>query len=84
MTKSQITSRLITAINKIPSGTPLQDWIDKASNLHEDISSALEGIYCGREGKIHEPLHGEFEGTWLDMGWYTVLDTPKVEYAYFS
>ena len=62
----------------------LQNWIDEASNICPEIAASLEGIYCGHEGKIHEPLHGEYEGLYLAMGWYTVYREPKVEYAYVS
>jgi hypothetical protein len=61
----------------------LQDWLDEAARL-PGLEDALEGIFCGREGKIHEPLTGEYEGLYISMGWYTVSSNPKVEYAYVS
>jgi hypothetical protein len=84
MTRTQQKAKLNKVLSDIPSSAPLQEWIDAVSKLHEDFSKALEGIYCGREGKIHEELHGDFERFWLDMGWYTVADTPRVEFAYIS
>jgi hypothetical protein len=60
--------------------TSLQDWLDEASQISPEFSKALEGIYCGREGRIHEEL---CDGIYITMGWYTV-NTPKVEYAYVS
>lgn len=55
----------------------LQGWLDEASKIFGD---AVEGIYCGREGRIHVEVGS---GLYLTMGWYTV-NTPKVEYAYVS
>jgi len=78
-------------LNKMIDGIPanifrgsLQDWITYVANIHPDFAVALEGIYCGREGRVHEKLGGKFEGLWLDFGWYTVSDTPRVEYTYVS
>ena len=59
----------------------LQDWLDEASKLSLEFANALEGVYCGREGSIHVEL---CNGIFLTMGWYTVSNTPKVEYCYVS
>ena len=81
-TKRQMVNHLNTLLNKIPNNTPLEQWLKQASEIDPRLNEALEGIYCGREGRIHEQL-GE-SNIWLTMGWNTVLNTPKVEYAYFS
>ena len=83
-TKKQMINALSKLLCKIPSNTPLQEWLDKASELHPSLQKALEGIYCGREGKIHEQLPDFGYDVWITMGWNTVSTTPRVEYAYLS
>lgn len=75
---------LNSEISNLGSNLPLQEWLDKASKINPSVANALEGIYCGREGRIHEEVVGLDRPIWLTMGWYTVDSTPKVEYAYFS
>jgi len=74
-------------LNKVlpNTGTTLQQWLDNA-NAREipGLSTAIEGIFCGREGSIKEELSGDYAGLYLTMGWYTVYEDPKVEYAYIS
>lgn len=82
MTLQQKRNNLNNALGKIQSQT-LGDWLKEASCICPELSEALEGIYCGREGRIHEKLSGDYDGVYLTMGWYTIL-TPKVEYAYIS
>lgn len=62
----------------------LNDWLKEASDICPELESALEGIYCGEEGRIRESLGGQYEGLWITMGWYTVYKDPKVEYAYIN
>ena len=82
MTLQQKRNNLNKALSKI-NNTILNDWLKEASDICPEISEALEGIYCGREGKIHEELGGQFKGIYLTMGWYTIHH-PRVEYAYIS
>ena len=66
-------------------GPTLSKFLELATGLHPEIDRALEGMYCGREGRIAEPC---FDNTrTLAMGWYTVLDNAKcarVEYVYIG
>lgn len=74
---------LNNALAKIKN-TTLSDWLKEASSISNEISNALEGIYCGREGRIHVQLPGEFNKLYITMGWYSISNHPKVEYAYVS
>ena len=65
------------------SGSILQHFLDQASTW-PGFAEACDGIFCGSEGKIHEPLSGDYQGLYLTFGWYTVSDKPKIEYAYVS
>lgn len=82
MTKEQRRKKANNLLAKVPMG-PLQEWINAAANI-EGFESALEGIYCGRDGSINVKLSHPFEGLYLTMGWHTVSTTPRVEYAYVS
>lgn len=82
MTKGQARKKAGKLITQVKQG-PLQEWLHAAANI-EGFGAALEGFYCGREGSINVELSGEFVGLYLTMGWHTVSDTPKVEYAYVS
>jgi hypothetical protein len=62
----------------------LSDWLDAAASISKEMVEAVEGIYCGREGRIHVQLTGDYNKCWITMGWHTVANTPKVEYAYVS
>jgi len=83
MSRTQKKNQLNAKLLKV-NAKQLQEWINETSQIKPELNLALEGIYCGKEGKIHEPLTGECEGLYITMGWYTVTDTPKVEYAYIS
>lgn len=83
MTRQQKRNNLNKALSKV-KGIVLQDWLDEAGNICTELKEALSGIYCGRDGKIHEELTGEFTGLFITMGWHTVSDYPKVEFAYVS
>ena len=69
-------------LRKIPNNSSLQEWLDKTSKIAPDLATALEGIYCGHEGRIHQEIGGEYKGIYIVMGWHTVAETPRVEYAY--
>jgi hypothetical protein len=80
MTKRTQLNQWNKALSKIEDKR-LQPWLAEASKISPEFSTALEGIYCGREGKIKEEL---CDGIYIVMGWYTISDNPKVEYAYVS
>lgn len=85
--KEQTKKSLLNSLNRDLSklGTlPLQEWLDSASKLRPEIAEALDGIYCGHEGSIKEAVKIDAHTVYLVMGWYTVTNNPKVEYAYFS
>jgi hypothetical protein len=83
MTPSQQRKKLNNALAKIKSKV-LQDWIDEASDICPELEIALQGIYCGREGRIHEQLPSPYSSCYITMGWHTVANDPKVEFAYIS
>lgn len=78
-TLSQIRKNLNNQLNKIEVKN-LNDWLKEASKIPE-LTTALEGIYCGKEGRIHSKL--EDYNIYITMGWYTV-DQTIVEYCYVS
>lgn len=79
MSKRSLLNNLNNQIAKL-DGLPLSQWLDAASK----IIPMEDGIYCGREGRVKEQIQITDYEIWLTMGWYTVSDTPKVEYAYLS
>jgi hypothetical protein len=82
MTLKQKRNHLNNALSKISSSI-LDDWIREASKICPELSEALEGIYCGHEGRIHEELGGFYKGLFITMGWYKI-NTAKVEFSYVS
>ncbi len=68
----------------VTDGRPdLGTFLARLRGLHPDIDVAIDGIYCGREGIIREPI-----GSWgrtLNFNWYS-NDVRKnvVEWAYIS
>jgi hypothetical protein len=80
MSRSQTRKHFQKQLHGVKS-TELQEWLEKVSNISPEFSAAVEGIYCGREGRIHEEL---CDGVYITMGWHTDSTNPKVEYAYVS
>ena len=80
MTLAQERKRLNNLLNKIEA-KDLQTWLKEAQEIPELIQ-ALEGIYCGREGRIHEQL--SCGRLYITMGWYRIEGPARVEYAYIS
>jgi len=80
----------VTKLNKglanLSTGkTGLQDFVTLASRLDPGISKALEGIYCGPSGSVHEQIPDT--RYWIAFGWYadpSSKNPPRVEYAYIS
>lgn len=84
MTKAQkrrMYNKLLSRIVHKNRNLTLQEWLDEASKINIEVSAALEGIYCGLEGRVHEEIE---DGLFLTMGWYSVVDVSRVEYAYVS
>lgn len=85
--KRQTKKSLLNSLNKqlanIGSNVALQTWLDEAAKISTYVSAAIEGMYCGHEGKIHEEVIGYNHSIYIIMGWHTVT-TARVEYAYFS
>lgn len=71
---------------------PLSDFLDRATELHPVMAGRLEGIWCGREGRVQLEAYGGFDDQGqrvfdelgpnhlVVIGWYD----GKVEYAYVS
>lgn len=83
-TKKSLLNSLNRDLSKLGTNLQLQEWIDRASEVRPEISEALDGIYCGHEGNLKEEIKIDAHTVYLVMGWYTVANNPKVEYAYFS
>lgn len=85
MTRTDV-NRLNKDLAKISGGkTTLSDFIDAAMALDPALAPALEGIYCGTDGKVHEQIPGT--RYFIAFGWYAdpkSSNPPKVEYAYIS
>jgi hypothetical protein len=79
-----IKDRINRHLANLSKGTvSLQTFLDEASKLDKQLALALEGIYCGEEGRIHEAVPGT--KWWIAMGWYSrIAGKPIVEYAYLS
>jgi hypothetical protein len=82
--KRTVINRLNRKLAKIGSNVPLQEWLDKASEIHPAVAKALDGWYCGEKGNIHLEVPGLEYDIWIDMGWYKVSTVARVEFAYFS
>jgi hypothetical protein len=74
--RTQINNKLADISN---ARLALGEWINRAAELHPDVSAALEGIWCGREGNVTIELPAEWKA-FLCMGWYN----GKVEWSYIS
>jgi hypothetical protein len=85
MKRADVT-KLNKELTKLSTGrTGLQDFVTLASRLDPRISKALEGIYCGTSGSVHEQIPDT--RYWIAFGWYADPKSdnpPKVEYAYIS
>jgi hypothetical protein len=73
-----ITKTTRNAIAQAAAGLPtLQTWIDRVSAIGPEAAEAVEGIYCGRDGR------GSFEfgpRNLIVVGWHE----GRVEYSYVS
>lgn len=82
-TKRSLLNSLNNKLAEIGTNVQLQEWLDKAAQIDPGVAKALEGMYCGHDGRIHEPVEGLGHDIYLTMGWHRVA-TVRVEYAYFS
>jgi hypothetical protein len=82
--KRTVVNGLNRELNALGTNLPLQTWLEAASAINPSVSEALDGIYCGSDGRIHVEVSNMGHFIWLTMGWHTVLNTPRVEYAYVS
>lgn len=81
-TKQAKRNRLKAQLFKIESNIPLQEFLERASAISDDMSAAIDGIYCGREGMVRGEPVGDY--AFLTFGWYTTFKTPRVEFYYLS
>jgi hypothetical protein len=82
-TKKSLLNSLNKQLNAIGTNVPLQQWLDEAAKISKYVATALDGMYCGHDGKINEEVIGYDYPIFITMGWHTVT-TARVEYAYFS
>lgn len=86
MKKPKLDPKRLKAMRKavyVTSRVPLQEWINKVSQVDQLLSNAVEGIYCGEDGEMREQI-GEYPH-FLLMQWHSVTPgNPKVEVAYIS
>jgi hypothetical protein len=60
-------------------GPTLSDWLGRIEALgDDDLSTAIEGMWCGRSGRVTLDMAGTT--SCLCMGWYE----SHVEYSYIS
>jgi len=63
-------------------GLPVGEVIENLKSLGFDQTENLEGIYCGRESRVHEEIGS---GCWIDMQWLKGDVTSTYEFnAYVS
>jgi hypothetical protein len=69
-----------TAVAAASDGRPsLGDWLNRIRALGDPVlTEAIDGIWCGREGRVSLDLPGS--NAMLCMGWYE----GKVEWSYLS
>jgi hypothetical protein len=82
MTQQQKRNFLNKKLNTIQEKN-LSTWLNRASSICPELSEALDGIYCGEQGRIHQELGVFYSGLYITMGWYKITST-KVEYAYIN
>lgn len=80
MTRRQFTRQTRNAVASASDhGPSLSDWLSRIEAMgDEDLSAAVEGIWCGRSGRVTLDMAGTTSS--LCMGWYE----SHVEYSYIS
>lgn len=76
--------RIKDAVIDATEGRPvLSEFLKRIEGLHPDLDAALEGIYCGKEGRVSEPIADW--GRSINFNWYS-NDVRRhfVEWAYIS
>lgn len=74
------TRKIRNAVCKTSDGLPtLGVWLERVRAIGDDrLTAAIEGIWCGREGRVTLELADS--KSVLAMGWYR----GKVEWSYIS
>lgn len=75
MTITTMRRQITTATSDLPM---LQTWIDRVAAIHPDLATAVEGIYCGTDGRMREGVPNTNKV--LVMGWHN----GRVEFGYLS
>ena len=80
MTRRRFTRKTRNAVASASDhGPTLGDWLSRIEAIgDEDLSGAIEGIWCGRSGRVALDMAGTTSS--LCMGWYE----SHVEYSYIS
>ena len=80
MTRRQFTRKTRNGVATASDHRPtLSDWLVRIETLgDDDLSTAIEGIWCGRSGRVALDMAGTTSS--LCMGWYE----SHVEYSYIS
>lgn len=74
-----ITPRMRRAVAAASDGLPrLQTWIDRVSAIDPIFATAVDGVWCGSDGREAIDLPGT--RSMLCVGWYR----GHVEYSYLS
>lgn len=78
MAQSIVTKDLRNRVAASTSDLPtLAEWLVRMSTQAPELRDAIEGIYCGRDGRMIESIDSRHN---LVAGWHD----GRVEYAYVS
>jgi hypothetical protein len=77
-------ARIKKVVLDATDGRPnLSEFLSRITGLHPDLDEAIEGIYCGADGRVTEPI-----GDWkrnICFGWHSTGGRKHaVEWAYVS
>jgi|SRR5438270_13638850 hypothetical protein len=68
--------------NRYHDGLPVQDVLDLLHSAGFSETEELVGVYCGREGRVHEHVGS---GVYLLFSWFKMEETGRYEVnAYVS
>ena len=78
--RNRIKRAVLDAADNRPS---LSEFLRRLHGVHPDLDAALEGIYCGHDGRVAEPV-----ADWncsIVFGWHSTATRKHViEYAYLA